>query len=628
MHLSWRERLEQSPSYKNFNNWPYIDLYDLPKSKQKTFNRNCRIITSVLENMSFNRIAKRNYVSTSHIYHLLKRSLAGDAQSPPPLTKALIPGYRLRLGHRKKPLSQGANYFGNRGAFMHIMRSNPEIRVKLDKMILAHLKKLSHGQNLTPNVFHSEFLRLLREKHWPQDKYPFNQEKRGYETARKYFHQRSKELTKPKEKIQRTVNSITPSNLIYQELQIDSQVLDVTTSIYLEVGGELLPHRLSRLSLYLVKDVASDCILSFQLCFTKSPTQIDLLNLLENIHKPWRPMKLKTPGLEYEQGACLPSCLGTEFENAGIGIVRLDNALCHLSHLVRDYICESLGATFNLGLPGNPKGRNYVEYAFKQLSDQMNRFASTSGSYPTDPIRESKSNRKKPPKLTINALEEVLSVLITSHNIKASDQLKGRSPMEEMKYQMRNYPIPLFRLNKKPDACPYKQIKKVKIKWNKRENRDPYINFLGVRYNGKCISSFRQNNKEILVEIDCRDIRILKAFAQTGEEIGELYAPKSWQKFAHSTKTRQKISKITKLKRLDSTDPLSGYFDYLLENRELPKISTELIRVSREYSATIHPKEKLEKRRANFQKIKRSRLLSKKAIASWSPNLYSDGPIA
>ena len=45
MYLSWRERLEQSPSYKNFNNWPYIDLYDLPQSKRRNFNRNCRIIT-------------------------------------------------------------------------------------------------------------------------------------------------------------------------------------------------------------------------------------------------------------------------------------------------------------------------------------------------------------------------------------------------------------------------------------------------------------------------------------------------------------------------------------------------------------------------------------------------------
>ena len=147
-------------------------------------------------------------------------------------------------------------------------------------------------------------------------------------------------------------------------------------------------------------------------------------------------MNLKTPGLIYIPGSGFPSGLSEEFCNIGLNMVRLDNAFCHIAHTVRDYVCNELGATISLGLPAKPKMRNLIEFAFRILNYDMHRFPSTTGSHPKDPIKETSKNSKKPPIITLNALEEVLSVIISGHNAKPQNKLGGSSPLGLMKFHM------------------------------------------------------------------------------------------------------------------------------------------------------------------------------------------------
>ena len=626
MHLNWRQRLELNPNLRDISNWPYIDVTSLDTVYRKIYLRNLKIVSGALKNQTLTRIANQHGIANSLVTYILNRCLAGPADCDPPLSSGLIPGRRLTARLRKSELSNIDNPKGCRGSFDYLLKTVPGLKENLDKLILNHLKQSRYGQNLTPGNFHSEFLRFLRDCNWPNHQYPFDQENLGYETVRKYFHKRYCELSLPKPKEKKIlIKSITP--IAYQEIQIDSQLQDLNTSINLELDDTFVPIRLSRLALFIAKDVATDCIVSYELCISKDPTQDDLLALLENIHKKWVPLNLTIPGLQYSPGACLPSALREEFQYAGIGVIRLDNAVCHLANTVKDYVCNNLGATLNYGLPGQPKGRNFVEYAFKILSDQTHRFASTTGSNPNDPIKETRKNLKTPPTLTLSAFEEVLSVLITAHNCKAQPRLGGSSPLDRIQYQMTDNIIRMSNCNASVKLSPFIQRKQALVKWTKKENRAPHINFAGTRYLGKGLQNERLINSKIILEYDRRDIRTLRAFTKSGKTLGKLYAPRSWQGFPHSLKTRQIIQKMVRKKRLAHPDPLAGYFANLLEKKEVPKYGTELVRIYREMNhgggITLETKNQNSSAISEFRR-KTNTTKSKLSIPLWSTNLTND----
>jgi|KBSSwiStaDraftv2_1062776.scaffolds.fasta_scaffold01325_18 hypothetical protein len=69
----------------------------------------------------------------------------------------------------------------------------------------------------------------------------------------------------------------------------------------------------------------------------------------------------------------------------------------------------------------------------------------------------------------------------------------------------------------------------------------------------------------------------------TGEYLGELRAPLSWQRYPHSVTTRRHIFAMAKKARLALPDPLGGYFAAVLQNRQQPSQALEMVRVYREF---------------------------------------------
>ncbi|MBT8141797.1 MAG: hypothetical protein KJO88_05490 [Gammaproteobacteria bacterium] len=623
--MNWKERLEREPRYKDFNEWPYIDPFRLPKGKQKRYLRNRKILSRVLSGASHNSVALECMVSSSYISYLLNRSLGGFEDIQPHLTSALIPNVRLRQGQRKLPFSQLSEPRGTRGSFNLLLNKVPNLEKNLNNMLEAFVRDKRHGQNLTPKIFHSEFIRILRENNWPQTHYPFDQERLAYESCRKYFHQKLNSLLIPKAKPKRVISSTTTSNRAYSEIQIDSQTLDLNTSIYLDINGTITPIRLSRLTLFLAIDVSTDCWLAYHLCLSNCPTQQDLLHLLNNIHQPWQKLELLTPGLEYKQGACLPTGLGEVFTNLGVGMIRLDNALCHLANSVSDYICNHLNATLNLGLPAQPKGRNVVEHAFNLINEFTHRFPSTTGSHPKDALKESSKNRKQPPVITLNAFKEMLSVIITAHNATPQNRLHGYTPLESLRNAFDSEILLINYSSIEHRKNPFLRQKIVTVRWIKKENRRPHVNFETLRYTGECLSSEKLVSKKIIIEYDIRDIRKISAFTLSGNSLGTLFAPKSRQDKPLSLQTFKCIRKFTRKHRTSGIDPLGSYYAWLLENKELPKHATELIRIYEEcYSQQNNFTNEhfaTNNQHSNEQENPITNSRHRSAIPAWSPAL-------
>lgn len=580
-YITHREQIKRNPSLLRMETWEGLDSLMTVYERNKAFLKNKNIVAHFLDGNSITDTAKKYNVSVSKVYTLLDRTLgANNDHEAPMLAKGLIPNAFINKRGRSKALSKHDDRVGSRGAFEYLLNNVKGLKKHLDEHLKSFIERKPNSENLKPSKFHSYFKDYLEvKKNWPKFKYPFNTDSKASESCRQYYHKRLMELKMPKRKSNRIIYTAPIALKAYQEIQLDAQIMDVETAIAFFFRGREILLRVSRITLYIARDKATGCILSYHLSFTKHPNRYDVLKLLTNIHMKWSPMELTTPGLEYTPGACLPSSLGDTYQSIGFGIVRLDNAMAHLANIVREYLTEDLKVTMNLGLPATPKARNIAEQIFKDLNYYWQSFQSTTGSHVRDPNKETKKNRKKPPVLTIQALEEIVSVVITNENVTPKELLGSKTPLEALKEDVQNFPLWINYDQTYKNKNPFLSTKVVPVKTIKHENRTPHINFMKMRYKGNCLINPDLVGKKIIIQIDSRDIRTIKATTLDGKYLGVIKCPMSWQIFPLSLTTKQQVMKLVRIKKINSKDPLAGYFIYLLNNKHLPHIALELYKL-------------------------------------------------
>jgi transposase InsO family protein len=579
MSIKWRKQIEHNPSLIDLDNWPGFSIKMIEKKKRKKFVKRRNIVAYALQDHTLTKTAKKYNVSVSFVHYLLERTLGSpDLKTPPALTQGLMSNVFLNNDSVKSKLCEH-DEVGFRGSFNYLLHHVEGLVDYLDKLLLGHINRKPNAEILKPSNFHKYFLSYLENRNWPDFRYPLNTASKAIESSRKYFHRRMRELKMSKAGPSKMIDTQPIKLKAYQEVEIDAQIMDVETTVYFSFKGRLIPMRVSRISLYLVRDKATGCYLAYHISYTKHPNRYDVLKLLTNIHKQWNPLELTTPGLSYSPGACLPSSLGKIYQSIGIGIFHLDNAMAHHANIVREFITETLNATMNLGLPGNPTSRSIIENAFNVVNGYVHRVQSTTGSHVKDPKKESKKNRKSEPVLTMQALEEFVSVLITHENVTAKEFLGSMTPLEALKYDVQNNPLWIHYDHSYMKKKPFIETKMVNVKCIEHENRSPHINFMRLRFKGGCLDNPELIGKKIVIETDSRDIRQLTAYTQEGQLLGHINCPMSWQEYPISVSIKQHINKLISKKIINGHDPLSGYFDYLLENMHLPKISLELYKL-------------------------------------------------
>lgn len=591
MYLTWRRRLNQSPVLWDFGQWPIIDQTSIPSAKRRLFLRNRAIVIQVLNHQKFSNIAKEFNISASLITHLMNRCLAGDDLDEPPLTKALIPHRRVRHGMRRIPLPTFQQPSGAQHAFTALLEQVPNLKEKLDAAILAWLRDARRAQNLTPARFHEDFKHILVEAGHPTNQYPYTTQNMAAETLRCYFHQRTAVLRAQHQRRVTTPTSCSVNKAIYRAgrtIQIDEHCIDLHNGIQLMLNDELIPLRISRVHLLVATNVDTDCVMGYHLALSDAPNQQDMLQLLENCVRTWRPMTLTTPGFHYEPGACFPSGLPHAFP-ISFSIVQLDNALAHLAHSVQRAICDQQAATVSMGIGGSPTVRRWIEDVFNLICRSVtHRFSSTTGSHPKDPVKESKQNAKRLPPISLQTLDEAISLVLTRHNLTAKKHLGSATPLELYQSHCRKHYVRYVPEALRDNWKPFTDRKIVRVKWLTKDNRQPHINFAGVRYRGDSLVNVAPKHADIEIEFDRRDIRWLQAWTLDGENLGTLAAPHSWLRFRHSLATRQMINKLVRKEVYHGRDPLAAHFRYLLENRNNKRFALEVVRVYDEYNEGLH----------------------------------------
>lgn len=589
MYINWRERLNQHPYLWQLSNWPLIPFNEIPAKKRRGYLRNQTIVSHVLSGKTFSAIATEYNLSEGSIHKIMSRCLAGDDTDDPPLSKALIPHFRRSNYNRKSPLPSLTNSIGAQGAFSALLDRVPGLRRHLDEHILADVTDQAWGQNIKANVFHSTLLAFLEQNDWPHDCYPYTEVLRGYESCRLYLNKRRHELeldiiSKHDREI-RVLDRVKSDPTAYSEIQIDHHCVDTPSSVLLEFEGRIQAQRVDRISLLVARDVATTVNLSYVFILNSKPNQYEILICIDRIYQPWKRIEFRTPGFKYIPGAGYPSenlfCL----ESApAIGRVLLDNALENTANSVRSHITSAdyLGATFSAGIPKLPKDRNWIEFAFKILCEGSHMFKSTSGTGPADPTRESVKNSKKPPIISLTALEEFIEMSLANENAKPRATLKHLTPLTDLEYLLSSAYIPRLPINNAQALVSSTRRARARIHFN--ENGQPYINFCYRKYRGKSLYKICLNQKYADFEFDENDIRWVTVLDSNYSSVGKAYAPKSWQSHPHSTRTRKFIHDLRKKLKADIKNNLTWYFNYLLEHKEIPGRAREIVRVYREFT--------------------------------------------
>lgn len=622
-----KDAISENPELADPNNWPQIDFDSLAEKKRAKTERNWNIVLAWKAGMTGVKIAERYNVSESFVSRLLERCFKKDRNGVYYLTRAIVTRNILVEPNRVSDPPTKFNEQGNRCAFTNLLSVYPALLLKLQLMIEAYLKKESWAQNLKPKHLHNAMMLFLRQEKHPADQYPNNTTSKAYESIRRFFHSEVNRQVKLNSKARNVIAIPKTYRRPFREIQVDAQTTDVNTKVTLRFEDEVFDLRLSRVTLLLAICVDTSCILAWHLALTRSPSKTDLLQLFHNIHARWKPWDLKTPELQYFPGAGFPSGVIPEIKHVGLNKVSMDNAYAHQSRALIRHICDDHGGWINFGPPATPITRNYVEHAFNIVNNTTHRFASTTGSHPKDPIKETLKNSKKPPLLTLNSLEEVLEVSLAEYNGTPKRRLDGQTPLEDMTRAFKTQPVRMNFGSKKTELEPFIRYDERTIYCNKLELRRPHVGFLGLKYNNSELNDRNLGGTSVVVRYDLRDIRKIDISKTDGTHLGTLDVQETHRHRPLSFKTWQEIKKHEREKGSLGRDPVAGFMDYLLENKKTPKIATHLMKVYREVEVdgeVILPKKSSTKSLGLDRWFSRTKTLAANA-SSWSDNLRNLG---
>ena len=590
MNLSWRMRLARDPSLRDINKWGSFDYTLLAKHKRAGYLRNLAIVSRRLEGVPGILVAKEFGITNGAVSQKMARCLGGDEDKPPRLFLGLIPNTRAGPGKRRAALPTLSKPSGTSHAFRELLKQLPSLAEGLDEFILASKSDSPYAQRLTGLGFFGEFKRLLEVGGWSKTTYPYTTETMARNTVLKYLKEREVELKLELDRQRRaeraqTANPAPPVPRPPQKLrpmrciEIDAQKYDAEQTVHFEFNGTVFPLRVGRLWLLRAICRDTDATLAFHLAAKREPSTADLLMLFHKMLGAWERPILKTPGLSFTSGANMPSGL-SKYYPCVPSEISLDNALIHRGKAIRNLVTKVMMATFTLKRAGEPKGRNVIEHSF-HISNQRHshRIASTTGSHPRDKLREARKNRQQPPAITYDELLETLTVFTADGNARGRAKFSGLSPLEVYEAGLTDHYVPYCPRAIYETWQTQYQYEVCVLHTGLKDRRPPFINALSVRYQGECLYQ-AINEKHIRIKIFDPDVRSVQAYRLDGRFLGILYAPLSWQLFAHSRDTRRCAHSWARRSNCHREDPLAGFYHAKWEERNHPGAARTLLYLS------------------------------------------------
>jgi hypothetical protein len=563
--------------------WPTITTDHLPTKERRIARNREKALRLRAQGVPRKTIHSVTGISRQKLCDLLERActLAEDGR---------IQGFRACLYYnhvkeytRTKPPKKGSN--GYAGLLQQTFRQYPSVAAGMWKLVHDETGDVQEVA-ISDKDLHECFLELCSEAGIKKGAYPFwtdaSCDRSLSRTLKKWMAEDLRRYATKYfgEDVARRLGSGTTTSKvafkIYQRWEFDGHCIDGTFTIRLQLpDGSFAVLVLKRIWLLAWRDCGSEAIVGYLIVLREQYNSEDVLTSFENAIIPWKKRTLSIPGLEYADDGGFPSGTIPELAFAFPNEVTFDNAMAHgrkMRSWVWERIKETLGCQINPGPVAAPEQR-LIENWFRIVArNGYQRIVGTTGSQPKD-HRRKKNAAEQVVRYEISAeeIEELTDVVIADYNGTLSDGTPGHSPLERLRYLVRdkkNVLVKQVEVSERKSFCLSIMNETRPVVGPLEKGYRPHVNFMGATYSSpKLAASPSLIGKELKLEIRSRDLRTIKAYLlPKGEEFGILSAEGGWALSQHDIRMRRAILRLKRLRKIRvrfRADPIRIYHRYL-----------------------------------------------------------------
>lgn len=571
------DRLDES--LVDTSRWPTVDEHSITEKFRDLYLSRVEAIKAYIRGDGF---SDKSAISQREALRLFKKCIKQHPDGRLYGFRALIPHIRTKEYTRKAALNScETKASGLAGAFNSLLLQHP----KLVDLIEREVFKRGHRND----VFESKVsLKSLHKKVIDRCKefglelrnaYPFNTKSRAYISLCTYVKNlqdrnpnlaiKANSSSSAAKSNQTSDGSERPVYSAYQRVECDAHHIDAIFCILIPSPfGDVIRKVIRRLWIVVVQEVMSRAILGYHLSLRAECNASDVLEAVKMSLSTWEPRDITIPKLTYHKGAGFPSSHHPSLVGVTWNEFSVDAALANTCDRVKSklrLVSDGLSVPVVINRH-NPNDRPFIERFFQTLERHgFHRLANTTGTGIDDPSKKSPELAAIKYEIQLEHLEELIDVLIANYNSTPHTTIGQRTPIEYLRYLTTQQHLTYANPEEVESLLSFR--KTVPVKGKRELGRRPHINFYGVTYTSDSLrNNYSLVGKSISVEANPKDIRLLRAYAENGAELGILRAAAPWHLTPHSLELRRVILSLKEKKLLhyaENEDPIACYITYV-----------------------------------------------------------------
>lgn len=543
------------PEIADPDNWPQLDETTQPPDRRDWIAARKSAIRAYLRGDPLRVIATEFGLADAEVLRHLNRCVQRHADGEIYGFRALVP-YQPVKAYRRivRPVGQA----GLAGAFTQFLSNYADLRTQLNAVILGEFGDSLPESRASHRAVYSKFKRLCRTFGIAESQYPFTCKDEGRRSMRRYVRSVLQasfvigaERMGGKDAAVRS--EVGTGMKLYQnhcapfdEVSIDAHALNFIGTIVIPTSTGCRPIPIHRLQFLPLVEHSCGLILGYQVAIGRQPGAEDVVAAVKNALGCWTPRELQLAGFRYPPGAMMPSALPGA-QGLCWSSMYVDNASIHFSNALAERIRRVTGAAVNWGPVGKWYRRPLIEALFSALERHgFIRLPNSTGYGPGDPQRADAVANAVKHSMDLEELLDLIDVCVSTHNATAQASIDNLSPLQRLKIALDTASerwLPR-RLPLRPPQLPDLDVEVLTktIRGNQRKGRRPYIQIEHVRYTSPVLAnSPRLIGTQLQIHVRKQDLRTVRAFLASGEELGILIAQNNWGRTPHDVKMRRQI---------------------------------------------------------------------------------------
>lgn len=545
--------------------WRQVDSTALPQEEKGRFARIARAVEAYVATGHLTAISEEEGLRPEEIIRALNRCVACSADGSIMGWTGILKGARLDTYRRGADLPTGRSgrARGFVGSFAAFLTEHPDIKEKLDTLILKKNKRgVMHESRISAKSVHATLVGMCEEAGLTWEDYPLNSKSRGRRSVERYMQDliqtnpatgtRARYGAEAAGRLRvgtgnpRRTQSIAPFDLV----GLDAHKLDCIGTV--RINGPAGPQWVPIERLWIVPVLEHECraILGYSVGIRTECSAGTIEDALKSSLTIWRPRQLKIPGMTYLPNAGMPSSVYPELAGCAWVTLTVDNASAHYAKAIAERARRRMAFFLTYGAIGKWEHRGVLERLMRTLETYgFQRLPSTTGTGPRDIRRENPARKAVDARIEWEVLLDIVDVILANYNATPTEALGNRSPLSALRDHLSG-PVPTFlaRPLPPPTACQPEMgivVERSTVRGSQENGKRPYICIDRVNYTSPLLSSsMALINRELLVHIDESDMRTVRAYFSSGEELGTLRASGGWSRTKHTREMRKLVNSL------------------------------------------------------------------------------------